>query len=189
MRDRQAVQEERVRHTFEGCKQALINYQADQVMLYIPQNVDDYLSRLNSASKGKPAASSGPAGSEKASPGVDLLLRTALAKKVPDDLRPRLTLELLLQRIAEKRLLNTHDVEQIDLGRVSISGDRASAELYYEGTLTALRLPFVKEGDEWKIDVLAVLPYAEILMRLDRALKDETQDQQVDFLVSKLPSL
>jgi hypothetical protein len=36
---------------------------------------------------------------------------------------------------------------------------------------------------------MALLPYAEVLMRLDRAVKNETQAQQVDQLVSKLPSL
>ena len=55
--------------------------------------------------------------------------------------------------------------------------------------LTALRLPFLKEGGAWKIDVMALLPYAEVLMRVDRAIKGETQARQVDQLVGKLPSL
>ena len=123
------------------------------------------------------------------SPGVDLLLRTALEKKVPADLRSKLTLGALLQRITDRHLFNPRDVREIALGRVSINGNRASAEVYYQGTLTALRLPFLKEGDAWKIDVMAILPYAEVLMRVDRAIKGETEAQQVDQLVSKLPSL
>ncbi len=187
-RNREAAREEQVKLAFDSCKNGLINHQTDQVMACIPRNVDDYIIRLNSAGKTPKAAASVnlPAGD---SPGVDLLLRTALEKKVPDDLRSKLTLAILMQRIADEKLLSPHEVEAIDLGRVSINGNRASAELYYQGTLTALRLPFVKEDGNWKIDIMAILPYAEVLMRLDRAIKGETEDQQVEFLVSKLPSL
>jgi hypothetical protein len=94
-----------------------------------------------------------------------------------------------MQRISDRRLFNPRDVQDITLGPIFINGNRASAEVYYQGSLTALRLPFVKEGDAWKIDVMAFLPYAEMLMRLDRAVKGETEAQQVDQLVNKLPSL
>jgi len=108
---------------------------------------------------------------------------------VPADLRAKLTLGALLQRITDRHLFNPRDLREIALGRVSINGNRASAEVYYQGILTALRLPFLKEDDAWKIDVMALLPYAEVLMRVDRAIKGETLTQQVDQLVSKLPSL
>ena len=172
----------RITEAFDGWKTAMINHQTPQAMAYIPSHVDDYLHSLNAA-PATPAASPSP------SPGVDLLLRTALEKKVPADLRSHLTLDALVQRITDRNLFNPHDLRQIDLGHVSVAGNRASAEVYYQGTLTALRLPFVKEGDTWKIDVMALLPYAEVLMRVDRAIKGETEAQQVDQLVSKLPSL
>jgi hypothetical protein len=175
-----------VTHAFESWKNALINHQTDQAMAYISRHVDDYLTELNSeAVIFAPGTKDAPS----SSPGVDHLLRTALQKKVPADLRSKLTLTALMQRIAERNLFNSRDVRQIDLGRVWIKGDRATAEVYYQGTLTALRLPFLKEGDAWKIDVMALLPYAEVLMRLDRAVKGESETQQVDQLVSKLPSL
>ena len=182
----QTNEQARVALAFESWKNAMINHQTDQAMAYIPRHVDDYLNALNSgAGIAIPAANAAPS----PSPGVDLLLRTALEKKVPADLRTHLTLGTLLQRIADRHLFNPRDVREIDLGRISITGNRASAEVYYQETLTALRLPFLKEGDAWKIDVMALLPYAEVLMRVDRAIKGETEAQQVDQLVSKLPSL
>ena len=48
---------------------------------------------------------------------------------------------------------------------------------------------FVDALDTWKIDAMSILPYAETLMRLDRELKGETEEHQVDQLVAKLPSL
>jgi hypothetical protein len=179
----QTSEQARVTRAFEAWKSAVINHQPDQAMAFIPRHVDDYLRNLNSGSQNPvPAAPS-------QSPGVDHLLRTALEKKVPADMRSNLTVATLMQRITDRHLLNPHEVQQINLGPISINGDHASAEVYYQGTLTALRLPFVKEDDNWKIDVMAVLPYAEVLMRLDRAIKGETEAQQVDQLVSKLPSL
>jgi len=174
----------RVTRAFDSWKKAMINLQTDQAMAYIPRHVDDYLNTLNA-----PAAAPPPNALPSQSPGVDLLLRTALEKKVPADLRAKLTLGALLQRITDRHLFNPRDLREIALGRVSINGNRASAEVYYQGILTALRLPFLKEDDAWKIDVMALLPYAEVLMRVDRAIKGETLTQQVDQLVSKLPSL
>jgi hypothetical protein len=181
-----ANEQAEVMGAFNSWKDAVINHQTDQAMVYIPRHVDDYLKTLNAG-----AGSIVPAGNAppSASPGVDLLLRTALIKKVPPDLRSHLTLRILLQRIADRHLFNPRDVRQIDLGAIWIDGNRANAEVYYQGTLTALRLPFLKEEDGWKIDVMALLPYAEVLMRVDRAIKGETETQQVDQLVGKLPSL
>jgi hypothetical protein len=177
-----------VAQAFLSWKSAVIGQQTSQAMAYIPSHVDDYLSQLNaSAGPSADAPAAKPASSQ--SPGVDHLLRTALVRKVPPELRTNLTLETLWQRITDRHLFNPRDMREIDLGRVSVNGNRASAEIYYQGTLTALQLPFVKEGEVWKIDVMAILPYAEVLMRVDRAIKGETENQQVDELVSKLPSL
>ena len=172
-----------VTQAFESWKNAVIGQQNDQAMIYIPKDVDDYLATLNSSAA--PETKAPPS----QSPGVDLLLRTALVRKVPADLRTNLTLATLWQRITDRHLFNPRDVREIDLGRISVNGKRATAELYYQGALTALRLPFIKESNVWKIDVMAILPDAELLMRVDRAIKRETEEQQVDELVSKLPSL
>jgi hypothetical protein len=182
----QTNEQAQVTRAFEGWKTALINHQTNQALAYIPRHVDAYLAELNSVAViSAPGTNAAPS----SSPGVDLLLRTALQKKVPADLRSKLTLSSLMQRISERNLFNPRDVRQIDLGRVWIAGDRATAEVYYQKTLTALRLPFLKESGTWKIDVMSLLPYAEVLMRVDRAIKGETETQQVDQLVSKLPSL
>jgi hypothetical protein len=182
----QSSEQAKVSQAFNSWKEAMINNQTDLAMTYIPSHVDDYLHVLNSAPE---SAASSPTTPPSQSPGVDLLLRTALEKKVPADLRTNLTLSGLLQRITDRKLFNPRDLRQIALGRISVTGDRASAEVKYQDMLTALHLPFIKENGAWKIDVMAIIPYAEVLMRVDRAVKNESQTQQVDQLVSKLPSL
>ncbi|HEX4140445.1 MAG TPA: hypothetical protein VHY09_08870 [Candidatus Methylacidiphilales bacterium] len=174
----------KVAQAFDSWKAAILDHHADEAMAYIPHHVDDYLSTLDAP---QALATAKPTPSQ--NPGVDLLLRRALEEKVPPDLRARLTMTTLLQRIDDRHLFNPRDLREITLGPVSVEGNRASAEVYYDGVLTAVRLPFLKEDDAWKIDVLSILPYAETLMRLDRELKGETEERQVSELVSKLPSL
>jgi len=182
----QTGDEAQVAQAFEAWKIAVINHQTRLAMAFIPRHVDDYLHSLNLPAVDPPPAANAP---PSPSPGVDLLLRTALEKKVPVDLRSHLTVAVLAQRISDRNLFNPHTIQQIALGHVSVNGNRASAEVYYQGALTAVRLPFIKEGDAWKIDVMALLSYAEVLMRVDRAIKGETEAQQVDQIVSKLPAL
>src|SRR5271154_2759730 len=76
----QTNEQAQVTRTFESWKNAMINDRTDQAMAYIPRHVDDYLNALNSgAGNSAPAANAAPS----PWPGVDLLLRTALEKKVP----------------------------------------------------------------------------------------------------------
>ena len=175
----------RVVQAFESWKQAIIDHHADQAMAYIPHHVDDYLAKLNAPPPAATATTTPPSDY----PGVDLLLRRALTEKVPPDLRANLTLAALLQRIADRNLFNPRDLREVTLGPVSVEGNHASAEVYYDGVLTAVRLSFLKEDDAWKIDVMSILPYAETLMRLDREIKGETEEHQVDQLVAKLHPL
>jgi hypothetical protein len=178
----QSADEARVGQAFDAWKNAVVNHQADAAIAYIPRNVEDYLSVLK-----EPGSAPDPTAVQ--CPGVNLLLTRALQEKVAPDLRGQLTLSTLIQRITDRHLLNPHDLLGVTLGSISVDGDHASAEIYYDDTLTAIRLPFLKEDDTWKIDVLSLLPYAETLMRLDRSLKGESEDHQVDELLAKVPSL
>jgi hypothetical protein len=186
----QSDEQAQVAKAFADWKADLVAGHPGEAMVYFPRDVDDYLATLNSgANRTKPASVAAPVSPPSETPGVDLLLRTALEKKVPAELRAKLTFATLVQRIAQRDLFNPRDVKQLDLGRISVQGDHATAQVYYQGTLTALQLPFMREDHAWKIDVLALRPYGEVLMRVDRAIKGETEAEQVDQLVSKLPSL
>src|SRR5258708_30858066 len=69
-------EEARVKLAFEACKRAMIDRHAGQAMSYIPRNVHDYLDALNSGAGISPHAAARAVPVD--SPGVDLLLRTAI---------------------------------------------------------------------------------------------------------------
>jgi hypothetical protein len=112
----QSDEQAQVTQAFSAWKNAVVNQRINQALAYIPVHVGDYLNALNSEAA-NPVSSPNPATSP--SPGVDLLLRTALEKKVPADLRPHLTLGTLMQRIADRHLFNPRDVREIALGSES----------------------------------------------------------------------
>jgi hypothetical protein len=180
--NRNAAKQARVKADFEAFRLAILERHADQISLYLPQNVGDYLARL----KGDPSM---PANAPYGAPSVNLLLRTALDQKVDPALRAHLNLQLLLQRLSDRGLLDCHEIRGLSIGRVSIAGDRATAELYFDNNLLPLRLPLVKQAGLWKVDLVAMIPYAEVLMRLDRAITGKTESQQVAQIVHPLPAL
>ena len=179
---RDSAKQARVKADFEAFRLAIIERHADQISLYLPQNVGDYLARLNN----DPAT---PANAPYGAPGVNLLLRTALDQKVNPALRAHLNLQLLLQRLSDRGLLDCHEIRGLSIGRVSIAGQRATAELYFDNNLLPLRLPLVRQSGLWKVDLVAMIPYAEVLMRLDRAITGKTESQQVAQIVHPLPTL
>jgi hypothetical protein len=182
-RDNQ-TQQAQVKSDFASFRSAILNRHADQIYRYLPQNVGDYLAMLNT-----PGDASAPSGPIYGSPGVNLLLRTVLDQKVDPSLRAHLNLQLLLQRLSDRGLLDCHEIRGLFLGRVSVNGERATAELYFNNNLLPLRLPLVKQEGLWKVDLIAMIPYAEVLMRLDRAITGKTESQQVAQIVHPLPAL
>jgi hypothetical protein len=186
-RDDGTVEAAQVKTAFAACRTAILSRHADEALKYLPEDVDDYFKILNAGQVPAPPVQTAFGSAEV--PGVNLLLRTALDEKVTPDLRSHLTLQTLLQRVADHGLLDTRNIRDLSLGRVDVRGQRATAELFCQGKPVPLRLPFVKEDQVWKIDLLAILPYAEVLMRLDRAVTGRTQNQEVAQLVNSLPTL
>ncbi len=121
-----------------------------------------------------------------AAPVVDRFFRAALEQRVSPDLRAHLTAENILHRLIEKESLRAGD---FSLGPISINGDQASASLIYRNIPTGLQLSFAREKDGWKIDLLALFPSGEVLLRIDRAVTGESEAQQIERLVKQCPPL
>jgi hypothetical protein len=88
----------------------------------------------------------------------------------------------------DRSMMNTHAIDSLELGPVTVEGGRAHAEVLWQDSHTTYQLVLVKEGNDWKIDLLGILPYAELGLRLERTLKNETEPQQLDRLVSLVPT-
>lgn len=174
------LEEARVQQAFKECQDAIYLDQLDKASTYFTPSLNDYFLGLNS-------------GGEHAVPvdlpTINLLVRRTLAEKIPADRRSHLTLVEVAQMLIEHRVFNNHAMGELTIGNIAIKGDKASAAFYYQNTLTPVTLQFVKTDVRWKIDAMAVLPYVEILLKVDRTFHGKTQEEQVEQLVNQLPML
>jgi hypothetical protein len=119
---------------------------------------------------------------------VKRLVHLVAEKMTPGGIQPGFTLAIPLQHMLDRSMMNTHAIDSLELGPVTVEGGRAHAEVLWQDSHTTYQLVLVKEGNDWKIDLLGILPYAELGLRLERTLKNETEPQQLDRLVSLVPT-
>jgi len=117
------------------------------------------------------------------------LVRQTVVKLTPGGVGPDFSLETPLQRVLDAGWINAQDLQGLDLGPVTFQGDQARAEVIWQGTPTTLNLFFVRESGVWKVDLLQLVSYAVIALRMDRTVKGQTESQQIARLVAQVPAL
>jgi hypothetical protein len=172
------TEEVQVKAAFAQFKSAVFGAHAAIALRYVDQASRDY---LQDAAQGSPDPSAPDAE-------VKALLHQGILKLTPGGMGPGFTIATPLQRILDQGWMNTHALDSIALGPVTVTGEKARAEALWQGTHTTYELTFVKEQGAWKVDLLGVLPYVEVGLRMGRALRNETEAHQVDRLVSLLPA-
>ena len=168
-----------VQQAFEGFKDQVALAHAPETLAYLDRPTRDYL---------RQAVTRAPAPSDSA---VDLLIRRAAQKLSPEGIGPDFNLEVPLQKLMNQAGIRPADLGALALGPVSVdaTGRNAHAEALWAGTPTTLQVIFVRdESGAWKIDLLNLLTYASTAMTMDRTLKRETEDQQIDRLLRAVPS-
>lgn len=172
-------EQDAVRQSFEAFKAALAARQAQQAIGVLDQPTRDYLQ----ASVTSPLDPSAP------DEEVRELVRQAAAKLTPGGIRPGFKLETPLQRVLNAGWINAQDIGQLGLGPVTVEGGQAHAEVMWQDQPTTLELVFVRESGEWKIDLLKLVSYANLALRMDRTVKGQTETEQVARLVAQVPAL
>jgi hypothetical protein len=166
----------RVRNTFVAFKGALFAAHATEALSYLDQPTMGYL-YISIMEPIPPNVSDAE---------IKHLIRRAVEKITPGGIQPGFNPDIPLQVILNQGWMNTHDMDSIDLGPITVKGTQASGEILWEGSHTTYQLVFVKEGNDWKVDLMGAFPYAARALQMDRMMKNETEDQQVDQLVSQI---
>jgi hypothetical protein len=173
-----AEEQAQVRQAFDGFKDQVALAHAQPALAYLDRATLDYL---------QAAATRPPSDTE---PATDLLLRRAAEKLTPSTIDAGFNLATPLQRLLDQGVVQPRDLDPITLGPVSLdsSGQTAQGEVFWSGKGTTLQLVFKREDSGWKIDLLNLLPYASSALAMDRAIKRETEDEQIARLVRALPN-
>ena len=171
-------QKKQVKTVFADFKHAIFAAHAAEALRHVDRPSLDYL-RNTIQTAPDPAAPDAE---------IRQLVRQAVLKMAPGASGPHLNLENSLQRILDQGWMNTHALDSIALGPVTFSGGGAHAEALWQGAHTTYQVSFVREHNEWKVDLLGIVPYAELALRLERTLKGETEAQQLNRLVGLIPA-
>jgi hypothetical protein len=173
-----AQEQAEVKQTFDGFKDQVSLDHAGPALAYLDRATLDYL---------QAAATRPPSETE---PATDLLIRRAMEKLTPGGIGPGFTLAVPVQRLLDQGVLQPRDLEPLTIGPVTLGsdGETAQAEALWQGGGTTLQLTFRREAGGWKIDLLNLLPYAGSALSMDRAIKRETEDEQIARLVGALPN-
>jgi len=168
-----------VQQAFDGFKDQVVLAHAGQALAYLDQPTLDYL---------RHAAVTPPDPTESA---VDLLIRRAAEKLSPGGVGAGFKLEEPVQKLMDHVGLRPSDRVPLTLGPVSVdaTGNGAHAEALWGGRPTTLQIIFARDSSgAWKIDLLNLLNYATTAMTMDRTLKGETEDQQIERLLRAVPA-
>ena len=173
-----AEEQAQVQQAFDGFK--------DQIALDHARAALDCLDRATLAYI-QSAATRPPSSDE---PATDLLIRRALEKFEQGPITPDIDLADPLQRLLDQGILRPGDLDPLTLGPVTLDNDgrAARAEALWHGKPTTLPIVFRREDNRWKIDLLNLLPFAASALVMDRAIKRETEDEQIARLVGALPN-
>jgi hypothetical protein len=171
-------QKQQVRQAFDGFKDSLALAHAHEALSYIDRPSRDYLQQI--ATKAPD-----PADTE-----LVILIRRAVAKLTPGGIQPGFTIETPLQAVLNAGWVTPADLGELTLGPVTLGADgtHAQAEALWLGTPSTFQVQFVRESDSWKIDLFNVLPIAQSALGMDRAVKNQTEAQQLDRLVGEVPN-
>jgi hypothetical protein len=171
-------QKEQVQAVFADFKHAIFAAHAAEALRHVDQASIDYL-RSAIQTPPDPAANDDE---------IRQLIRQAVLKMAPGASGPNLRLDDSLQRILNQGWMNTHALDSIALGPVTITGGGARAEALWQGKPTPYQFSFVRENNQWKVDLLGLVLYAELGLGLERALKGETEAHQLERLVGLIPA-
>jgi hypothetical protein len=168
-----------VQQAFEGFKDQIALEHAHGALAYLDQPTRAY---LEGVALREPSVTD---------PEIDQLIHRAAVKLTPQGMGPGFSVEQPLQRLLDKGLISPSDLAVLTIGPVAVdaTGQHAHAEALWLGHPTTLPVLFNRvETGEWKINLLNLLTYASAALTMDRTLKRETEDQQLDRLVRIVPN-
>lgn len=102
-----------------------------------------------------------------------------------EGLRPMTTKDVFVYAV-DKGMIGRDGVLKSNVGKVRVFADKASGELLHEGKVAPFAYQFTKEDGQWKIDLTAILPSANVAMK---ALIEREKLNEDEFLLLLVESV
>jgi hypothetical protein len=103
----------------------------------------------------------------------------------PAQLRRWATTDLINHALTQ-HWLHPATIAESSLGKLTLDDNRASAPLLLKGKPTLVSAHFVRDGDQWRIDLGRTVAVADELLRAFASITGRSEDIYVDELVERL---
>jgi len=173
-------QERAVRAAFLQYKEAILRQQGETAWQHVDANTARYYDEMRLLALN---------GSEKEARALSFVNKTTvllLRHRVGlEGLRPMTAKDVFVYAV-DKGMIGRDGVLKSNVGKVRVFADKASGVLLHEGRVAPFAYQFSKEDGQWKIDLTAILPSANVAMK---ALIEREKLNEDEFLLLLVESV
>lgn len=174
------AQEKAVRAAFLQYKEAILRQQGEAAWLHVDTNTARYYDEMRLLALN---------GSEEEVRALSFVNKTTvllLRHRVGlEGLRPMTAKDVFVYAV-DMGMIGRDGVLKSNVGKVRVFADKASGELLHEGRVAPFAYQFSKEDGQWKIDLTAILPSANVAMK---ALIQREKVNEDEFLLLLVESV
>ncbi|GJQ60010.1 MAG: hypothetical protein D8M57_17560 [Candidatus Scalindua sp. AMX11] len=157
-----------VRGAFDNYRSSILNQDGSKAVKYVSKSTIEYYRKImNATLTGKEEEVRGLSTIDKM---MVILLRHRMKVKVLS----KMTAENLFIHSVDKGWIGKDSVINSDIGEITESNNKATAVFINYGKKTPLKYQFVKEQEQWKLDLTAVMPIS------DEAFKQVIESSNLD---------
>jgi hypothetical protein len=144
-----------IRKTFESYKEALLKREGQASASLVNGATLDYYKRMQElALRGKePDVRQLPIGEK--------LIVLRMRHQIPVQDLQMMNPQALFAHGVTQGWIDSGSVQAVSLGKIAVTGERASAETLLGKKPTPLKFAFTRDGEEWKFDLAALMPLVE----------------------------
>ena len=143
-----------VKDAFENYKSSILKQNGSRAVKYVSLSTIEYYSQMMEA------ALTGKEEEIKQLPTIDKMMVILLRHRIEPKLLANMTGEKLFIYSVDNSWIKDSVINS-DVGEVTESHDKATAEFINYGKKTPLKYTFVRENGQWKLDLTAVMPISD----------------------------
>ncbi|MDR4505618.1 MAG: hypothetical protein MRK01_12660 [Candidatus Scalindua sp.] len=157
-----------VRGAFDNYKSSILDQDGSKAVQYVSNSTIEYYGKIMKS------ALTGEEEEVRNLSTIDKMMVILLRHRMDAEVLSHMTAEELFIHSVDKGWIGKDSVINSDIGKITESTDTATAVFINYGKETPLKYQFVKEQEQWKLDLTAVMPLS------DQAFKEVIESSNLD---------
>jgi hypothetical protein len=144
-----------VRGAFDNYKSSILNQDGSKAVKYVSNSTIEYYGKIMKATL------TGKEEEVRNLSTIDKMMVILLRHRIEVKVLSKMTAEKLFVHSVDKGWIGKDSVINSDIGEITESNNNATAVFINYGKKTPLKYQFVKEQEQWKLDLTAVMPISD----------------------------